>query len=125
MQELSIDELTTLVRRHEAFAAQLRLKIGRKSVPENQGVGVSANSRNSRESLIFDEKAVGSAGPTSPSHRATEGEIESEDDLISFEPIPGPSENKGKGPDPRSWGEILSKMKHPGESPSSSDTTSH
>jgi hypothetical protein len=40
--------------------------------------------------------------------RVTVEEVEDEDDLISFSPKAGPSRDKGKGADPKNWGDVSS-----------------
>ncbi|KAK6997281.1 hypothetical protein R3P38DRAFT_3370354 [Favolaschia claudopus] len=85
--DMSNDELISLARRHEAFAAQLRAKV------EHMDLKAPTDE-------VIEKR--------DPTHRATVEEVEDEDDLISFKPSAGPSRNKGKGADPGNWGDISS-----------------
>ncbi|KAJ6551483.1 hypothetical protein B0H19DRAFT_1296911 [Mycena capillaripes] len=105
--EMTRDDLEALVRRHEAITAQYHAQLARKAESETGQKSVkvdnSGNIPNVRKSIFDSELA-----PAFKARSATVEEVEDEGDLISFSPMPGSSQNKGKGPDPRNWGNISS-----------------
>ncbi|KAK7030089.1 hypothetical protein R3P38DRAFT_3514146 [Favolaschia claudopus] len=119
-EEMSQPQLVALARRHEAFAAQLRAKaIHMESVPpstprsDHHGVSPFNNGAvsvpvNSPKPESVEVPKVSGNEETHGTHRVTVEEVDDEDMPSSFIPPAGPSHNKGKGPDPRNWGDISS-----------------
>jgi hypothetical protein len=101
---MSHEELQASVRCHEAIAAQFRARPARKAVDSYQEE-MSFGEITSEHSGPFYEFAP-TPVPAPKSRRATAEEVEDEGDLISFNVVAGPS--KGKGQDPRNWGDVPS-----------------
>ncbi|KAK6987968.1 hypothetical protein R3P38DRAFT_3445810 [Favolaschia claudopus] len=113
--DMSNDELISLARRHEAFAAQLRAKVEHMESAPPSDAGSDHHGKPTSKDGAASVPAHSLKAPTDeaiekrdPTHRATVEEVEDEDDLISFKPSAGPSRNKGKGADPGNWGDISS-----------------
>ncbi|KAJ7192771.1 hypothetical protein C8J57DRAFT_1265102 [Mycena rebaudengoi] len=102
--EMSNEDLATLARRHEAYATQLREQMARNTVPKYNS-DVKGNYRGFTPEDVGSE--VESEQPPSPLQRATIEEVDSKEDLISFQnPVAGTTRDKGKGVDPGNWGDV-------------------
>ncbi|KAK6977982.1 hypothetical protein R3P38DRAFT_3376954 [Favolaschia claudopus] len=113
--DMSNDELISLARRHEAFAAQLRAKVEHMESAPPSDAGSDHHGKPASKDGAASVPAHSLEAPTdepvqkrNPGHRVTVEEVEDEDDLISFKPSAGPSRNKGKAADPGNWGGINS-----------------
>ncbi|KAJ7711542.1 hypothetical protein B0H16DRAFT_1900564 [Mycena metata] len=110
-REMSHEDREALARRHEAYAAQLR------------GVSAQATSSDSKESewsnveksslkIDHQDSNGSSAEPRNTAstvpRRATVEEVTDEEDPEFSPPHAGPSRDKGKGTDPRNWGDVES-----------------
>ncbi|KAJ7150427.1 hypothetical protein C8R43DRAFT_1191635 [Mycena crocata] len=115
--ELSAHDLEALARRYDAMAAQFRVQLAQKAVPKvsqektnSNGLGNAPNVGAHTPDISIGSIAEPEPVPAvvSKSHRATVEEIDDEDDLIQLNRAPGPSRDKGKGADPRNWGNVSS-----------------
>ncbi|KAJ7457025.1 hypothetical protein FB451DRAFT_1275659 [Mycena latifolia] len=101
-EDLSHSELEAIMRRHEQIAEQFRTRLARKAAPS-----AKVGSLGSSGSINEPKPVLQPASVPAPKSRGVMGkEFEDESDLISFSPVAGPSNPKGKGPDPRNWGGI-------------------
>ncbi|KAJ7254943.1 hypothetical protein B0H12DRAFT_1071064 [Mycena haematopus] len=118
-QEMSIEDLDALIRRHEAISAQFRAALSARE--KASGIDSKKDVKSEKEGDAPDAKDsnLGAAenphsSPALKSRRATVEEVEDEGDLINFnyvgssvsQPVAGPSRDKGKGPDPGNWGDV-------------------
>ncbi|KAK6978279.1 hypothetical protein R3P38DRAFT_3469860 [Favolaschia claudopus] len=120
--EMSPEELSTLAHRYEAYAAQLRAEMARaeqiRKVSENERAPPANKPVVKPDPVAKEQIREHSECPTTPepaappqmrrAHRVTVEEVDEEDDPLSIRPAAGPSRDKGKGPDPRNWGDIHS-----------------
>ncbi|KAJ7734731.1 hypothetical protein DFH07DRAFT_780184 [Mycena maculata] len=112
--EMSRGELAVLVRRQEAYLAQLCAEMVRKAgyVAVNNTSDVEGNEPTSQDShpenTDSEDEPATSPIPAPKSRKVTIEEVDDEDDLIVLSPRAGPSHAKGKGADPGNWGDISS-----------------
>ncbi|KAK6987780.1 hypothetical protein R3P38DRAFT_2805259 [Favolaschia claudopus] len=100
---MSKDELLLLANRYAALASQLRGQAEQDQEIKMTKAHLHSDKRS--EMAAPTEVRQDIAPPTESRHRVTVEEIEDENAPIIH---PGPSRDKGKGPDVRNWGEISS-----------------